>query len=362
MRLKLIATMGAAALLATACGSAQEATTRAPTAASPTTLAPAAAPVAFAYSYESGDRHEYAFDLEQNLLMTIEAEGDESLLGDNPPGDINVTTSIAGKITYDITDGPSPDTRQISISGVFDDVAVNGTIDGEPLEEGTVDEGTIPDLISVPDVTIVIDELGRLVSVDGEEAPEDMASFGDPFAELENFTSGGLGGHFGPQFPEEPLEVGDTWSFTQSDEVEGLDTVMSVTSIYTVTGTETLGGHEVAVIEFTTETSEVVLDLGAMFQALFDAFGEMGSDLSGETTEPAEIPDITFLITVAPSTAAGTVWFDQEAGIVAKFSQNTITNITMLMDLSDAESVARTAVTMDLGMHLAAEKVDGPAA
>ena len=363
MRFKLIAMMAAAALIVTACGSAQEATTPSPTAASLTTTPPTAEAVVFAYSYEPGERHEYAFDLDQNLRMTVEAEGDESLLGDNPPGDINVTTSIAGNITYDITDGSSPDTRQISISGVFDDIAIEGTIDGESLEEGLVEEGTIPDLITVPDVTIVIDELGRLVSVDGEEIPEDMAFFGDPFGELEDFTSGGLGGHFGPRFPDEPLEVGDTWSFTQSDEIEGLDTVMSVTSTYTVTGTETMGGHQVAVIEFTTETSEVVLDLGAMFQALFDAFGEMGTELGDETPGPApEIPDITFLITVAPSTANGTVWFDQGAGIVTKFSQNTITNISMLMDLSDAENVARTAVNMDLDMHLIAEKLDGPAA
>lgn len=363
MRLKLMATLAATALLATACATAEEATTPVPATAATTTTAPTAEAVAFAYSYESGDRHEYAFDLDQNLRMTVEAEGDESLLGDNPPGDIDVTTSIAGRLTYDITDGPSPNTRQVSISGVFDNVAVAGTIDGESLDESMAEEDAIPDLINVPDVTIVIDELGRIVSVDGEEVPEDMPFFGDPFAELEDFTSGGLSGHFGPQFPDEPLAVGDTWSFTQSDEIEGLDAAMSVTSTYTVTDIDLVDGDQVAVIEFVTETSEVVIDLGEMFQALFDAFGDLGAELGDETSETApEIPNITFLITVAPSTATGTVWFDQQAGIVTNFSQQTFTNISMLMDLSDANNVARTAISMDLDMHLEAARLDGPAA
>jgi len=362
MRLRMTTMLVATAMLVTACGSTEGGTTPTSSALVPTTT-PTAQEVAFVYSYEAGDHHEYAFDLDQNLRMTVEAEGDGSLLGEDPPEDIDVTTSIAGKVTYDIADGPTPGTRQISISGVFDEVAIGGTIDGETLEEGMIEEGIVPDLATVPDLTLVIDERGRLVSVDGEEVSEDVPFFGDPFGELSDFTSGGLSGHFGPEFPDEPLTVGDTWSFSQSDEIEGLDTVMSVTTTYTVTGTETLGGRTLVVIEFTTETSEVVLDLGAMFQALFDAFGELGTDLGAETTDTAPgIPSITFLITVAPSAADGTVWFDQDAGIVTKFTQNTVTNISMVMDLSDDENVVRTAVNMDLDMALTAEKLEGPPA
>jgi len=363
MRARLIVMVVAAAVCITACGSTPDSAPPSSKAPLVPTTAPTAERVAFVYSYEPGDHHEYAFDLDQNLRMTVEAEGDENLLGENPPEAIDVTTSIAGKVTYDITDGPAPGTRQISISGVFDEMTVGGTVDGETIEEGMLEEGTVPDLATVPDLTIVIDERGRLVSIDGEELPEDVAFFGDPFSQLSEFTSGGLGSHFGPEFPEEPLSVGDTWSFTQSDEIEGLDATMSITTNYTVTGMEVLSGRQNAVIEFTTETSQVVLDLGAMFQALFDAFGDMSAELEGETPDTApEIPNITFLITVAPSSAEGTVWFDQEAGIVTKFARDTTTNISMVMDLSDTENVARTAVNMDLDMHLSAEKVEQPAA
>lgn len=363
MRARLTLMLAIAAVIVAACGSTDDAAPSSSTTPAPSTTAPAAQAVAYVYSYEPGDHHEYGFTLNQNLQMKVEAEGDDGLLGEEMPGDINVVTSIAGTVSYDITEGPEPGTFQISISGVFDQLDITGTVDGEPVEEGMVEEGTIPDLVEVPDLSIVIDERGRLVSVDGEEIPDDLPFFGDPFSELGDFTSGGLNGHFGPAFPDEPLAVGDTWSFSQSEEIEGLDAAMSVETTYEVTGTETLNGHTVAVIEFTTETSEVVLDLGEMFQALFDAFGEMGAELGDESEDSTvDTPNITFLIKIAPSAAGGTVWFDQEAGIVLRSSQETVTSISMVMDFSDTEEAVRTEVTMDLEMQLEAELLEGPSA
>ena len=361
MRARLIL-MLVIAMAVTACGPSDGAAPSETTSTPPTTAVQAEA-ATFVYSYEPGDHHEYAFTMDQSLAMTVEAEGDDAMLGEELPGDINVTTSIAGTVSYDIAAGPEPGTRQISISGVFDELEIDGTVDGEPFEEEMLEDGTIPDLVEVPDVTLVIDEHGRLVSVDGEEIPEDLPFFGDPFSELGDFTSGGLNGHFGPAFPDEPLTVGNTWSFTESEEIEELDTVVSVDTNYRVTGQETLNGRTVSVIEFETKTSEVVLDLGEMFQALFDAFGELGNELGGETGDTAvEIPGITFLITVAPSNATGAVWFDQEAGIVVKSSQDTATSISMEMDFSDTEEAIRTSVAMDLNMQLEAELVEGPSA
>lgn len=361
MRARLAVMFVATALLSVACGPGQDATPPSSTTPVPSTTTQAV-PVVFTYSYEPGDHHDYAFALDQNLQMTVEAEGDASLLGENPPQDINVATSIAGNISYDIGEGPEPGTRAISIAGVFDELAITGTVDGEPVDESMVEEGTVPDLVEVPDLTIVIDEHGNLVSVDGEEVPEDLALFGDPFSSLGDFTSGGLGGHFGPAFPDRPLAVGDSWSSTQSNEIDGLVPTVSVTSSYEVVGTETRGGHKVTVIEFTTETSEVEIDLGEMFQQLFDAFGELGSELGETTDTTAAVPEITFLITVAPSSASGTIWFDQDAGTVTQYAQDTATSISMLMDLSDADGVARMGVTMDLGMQLTAELVEAPSA
>ena len=328
--------------------------------AAPTTAVEAEA-VTYAYSYAAGDHHEYAFTLSQDLDMTVVAEGDGAALGEELPGDIAMTTSIAGTVSYDIAEGPDAGTHEISISGVFDSLEIEGAVDGEPLDEGFVSDGTVPDLVEVPDLTIVVDEYGNPISVDGQEVPGDLPFFGDPFSQLGDFTSGGLSGHFGPSFPNEPLAVGHEWSVAQSEAIEGFETEMSVETNYVVAGLEDLNGDTVAVIDFETTTSEVTLDLGEMFRALLDAFGEMGSELGDDTTDTTSaVPELEFLITVEPSTATGTVWFDQSRGVVVKSTQRTATAIGMVMDFSDSEESMRTVVTMDLDMDLTAELVPSP--
>lgn len=359
MRARFTLTVVCWALLAAACGSGEADVPSSLLA--PTTTAARAKAVIYAYSYAAGDHHDYSFSLNQDLAMTVEAEGDDASLGQEIPGAINVTTSVAGTVSYDVAEGPEPGTHEIAISGVFESLEIEGTVDGETLDEGLMEEGTVPDLVEVPDLTIVIDEFGHLVSVDGEELPDDLPFFGDPFSQLGDFTSGGLSGHFGPAFPDEPLAVGDEWSSRQTEEIEGFDTAMSVETAYEVTGTEELDGRTVAVIDFETNTSKVELNLGEMFQALFDAFGEMGSELgNGTTGTTVATPEVEFLITVEPSTATGTVWFDQAHGVVVKSTQNTTTAIAMVMDFSDLEDSVRTEITMDLAMDLTAELVGGP--
>ena len=363
MRARLTTMLVATAMLAAACGPGEAATPESSTTSPPTTQTPKAEAVAFSYSYEPGDHHDYAFALDQSLQMTVAAEGEDSLFGEELPEAIDIITSIAGTVSYDIAAGPEPGTHEVSISGVFDQLEINGTVDGAPLEEGMIEEGTVPDLVEVPDLTIIIDDHGQLVSVGGKEIPEDFPFLGDPFSRLGDFTSGGLNGHFGPAFPDQPLAVGDTWSFSHSEQIEELDTVVSADTTYEVTGTGLLHGLEVAEIEFATKTSEVVLDLGGMFQAFFEAFGELGREPGDAPKDSAmETPEITFLITVAPSAANGKVWFAQEAGIVVKSSQDTTTSIAMLMDFSDGEGTVSTSVTMDLDMQLEAELLEGPSA
>lgn len=359
MRERLTSMLVAVSVLAAACGPGEAPTATSAPPRLPATSAPEAAPVAFAYSYEPGDHHDYAFTLDQILDMTIEAEGEEVLLGEEAPQNINVATFVAGTVSYDVAAGPQPGTHQISISGLFDELQIDGVVDGVPLEEGITEEGMVPDLVEVPDITIVIDDQGRLVSVDGEGVPEEFPFLGDPFSRLGDFTSGGLGSHFGPAFPDQPLGMGDTWSSSQAEEIEGFGATMSIDSTYEVVGIEVLDGRQVVVIDFTTETSEVVVDLGEMFRALLAAFDESGA---GTADAAAEIPEVTFSITVDPSRATGTVWFNQQAGLVARFTQDTAASISMLMGFSDGNGTARTAVEMDLVMQLAAERLDGSSA
>ncbi|NOY56908.1 MAG: hypothetical protein GXP34_13130 [Actinobacteria bacterium] len=141
----------ALALIATACasGAAQTTTTSTttPTTAPTTTTLPAE-PVLYTYSYAAGDSHTYDIDLDQHITMDTTVEGDLGLLGtQDSPSSVDVRTNIAGSLTYDISEGPEPDTTALHITGVFDELAVEGTIDGVPASSHDLDDGTVPNLI-----------------------------------------------------------------------------------------------------------------------------------------------------------------------------------------------------------------------
>ncbi len=346
-RLALLLT---AALTAAACSSGAS-TPSTSTPHVPATAAPQAESAVYAYSYAPGDSYRYDLSLEQHVTMHTETSGDPTFLGtDEGPKDVDVTTTVAGTIDYLVADGPEPGTVQLNISGVFDELSVEGTIDGEPATDAAVEDGTVPDLVEVPDVTVVVDETGRIVSVNGEAAPDDATFLGDPFAGVAGITSGGIDKPFGPQFPDRPLAVGDTWTEEVTEPIPDLDQEVSSTVTYTVTGMDTIDGHDVAVIEFTAGNSGIEIDLGEVFQAMFEGFAAMG----GDEADTADIPTIEFVIGVDDSEGSGTYWFDQEAGIVRQVDQTYTVPMTMRMAVTSTDGDGAVDVTMSIASHVQA--------
>lgn len=342
MRIKILVV--ALALAAAACGggAADPEPSSTPSTTSPTTMIPVAEPARYAYGYTAGQSLAYAVSVEQHLIINATVEGDESFMNQvDGPLDGDVTTTVSGSITYDIADGPEPDTVQLTISGVFDTVDVDGTINGEPAGPDDMTNGAIPDLLQTPDTTIILDAEGRPVTINGEEVPADEGFLGDPFGAVGGLTSGGLDQPFGPRFPDRPLAVGDTWSQDASQFIPETEQTIESSITYTVTGVDTIDGVDVAVIEFEASNSEIVMDLGEMFNALFQGFAAMGED--GAT---AEIPQLDFTITVQPSSGHGTYWFDQDAGLVRKVSQTYMVPLAMHMGIDAPDGSGSTDMTM----------------
>jgi hypothetical protein len=339
------------ALIATACGGAATETTSttgapAPSATAPTTTAASAETALYAYSYAPGDSYSYDLALDQHVTMNVSTEGDEALIGaTDAPGNVDVHTSVSGSLAYDVSEGPESGTTALHISGVFDDLTVEGTIDGQPATTDDLQSGTVPDLIEVPDTTIILDQYGHPVSVDGTDVSSDQPFFGDPFALVGGLTSGGLNQPFGPEFPDHPLAVGDTWTQEVSQDIPDSDQTVTTSVTYTVSGMDTVDGHDVAVIDFTATASGVDIDLGEMFQALLEGFGSMAESDSTTTTE---VPTIDFVISLGDSDGSGTYWFDQEAGIVRKVHQTYTVPMTMHMAVDSSEGSGSTDVQMSI--------------
>jgi hypothetical protein len=351
-----IAFLLAAGLVAAACSSPPSDTETGPTEQGDGNAAPALEAGVYAYLYAPGDSYTYAFVLTQDIAISVEAEGDQAFLAgeDAPPGDIAATVTIGGTVTYDVAPGPEPDTYTVTVTGTFDEISVKGEIDGEPVtDELGLAEAGAPELIQVPNVTLIIDSQGNVVQgeIDGEELPGfDM--FQNPFSSFEDITSGGLSTHFGPAFPEEPLGAGDTWGDTYSDQV--FDQTVTAESTYTVTGFETVGGATTAVIDITRSFSGVTIDFGEMLKALFEGFSGLGEE-SGSTDEGTADLDLRFEITLEPSEATGTAWFDPAAGLTRRFEQST--NVAMSLSFAMDDGIQQGSMLMDMrfDISLAAE-------
>ena len=358
MRTRIL--IAAFALALAGCSSEAATTTTAANEPTTTTTTQPSTPAAvLAYSYAAGDSYTYDISLAQHLTMTTEVQGDPGMFGDaEAPGNVDVNTSIDGTVNYDLSEGPQADTTTLHISGTFDDVNVEGTVDGEPVTDSDVQSGTVPDLVEVPDTTIVLDKYGRPVSVDGTTVPSDAQFFGDPFALFGGLTSGGLDQPFGPEFPDHALAVGDSWTEEQSQDIPDTDQTVATSVTYTVTGTDTVDGHDVMVIDFTATSSGAEVDLGQMFQALIEGFASMGQDTS--TTGP--IPEIEFVVSIGETSGSGTYWFDQEAGIVRKVHQAYSIPMSMHMGIASSEGSGSTDVEMSIESSVDAQLNEGATA
>jgi len=355
MRTRIL--LAAFALALAGCGSAATTTTEAN---QPTTTTRSEVPAAvFAYSYTAGDSYTYDISLAQHIAMTTKVEGDPGMFGNaDAPSNVDVDTNIDGTVVYDLSAGPEADTTTLHISGIFDNVSVEGTVDGEPVTDADVQSGTVPDLVEVPDTTIVLDKYGRPVSVDGTTVPSDSQFFGDPFALFGGLTSGGLDQPFGPEFPDHPLTVGDSWTEEQSQDIPDTGQTVATSVTYTVTGTDTIDGHEVMTIDFTASSSGADIDLGQMFQALMEGFASMGQD----TSTTVDIPTIEFVVSLGETSGSGTYWFDQEAGIVRKVQQTYAIPMSMHMAVSSSEGNGSTDLQMSIESTVNAQLNEGAAA
>ncbi len=304
----------------------------------------------FAYAYEPGSTYTYSFEMRQHLDVEMTAEGSDSLFEgeEPPPGHVDADVLVSGLLTYDVARGSDPDTYEITITGSLEDLQVSGTVDGTPIEDeqALADTGA-PDLVEMPNVRLVIDSHGNLLEadVDGEEIP-DLSLLDDPFAGFQNVMSGGLNGHFGPAFPVGPLSVGDTWG--DSIERDVLDQSFTTDVTYTVAGIEESEGGSLAVINQTMDSSGLTIDFGQFFAALFEGF---------EGAEGAEAPelDFSFVISLDPATASGTVWFDPVAGVTDRYRQDTEATMSMDFSMDDGEQSGEVHMDMSFDISVDAE-------
>lgn len=289
----------------------------------PSTLAEA---VTLAYGFEPGETLTYRVDLTQRLVLETDGEA-AAVSSEDIPGSADVEITASGSFDFQVAEGAEAGTYRISIESEFDQVSVEGIADGEPV----TDADQLAQLGAIEPVSadIVVDDLGRLVT-DGESDAEDLlAPSGLPLAGL----VGDLSQLMGPVLPDEPVQIGDRWTHTFTDDA-GADEPVETTMEGELTGTEAIDGVETLVIETETGTEEGEVDLSEFFGQFLLAFESEGS-----TEELGEMLDqLVFRILIDPSTSEGTTWFDSSRGRVIRSTTSGASTIRMEVALPDEET------------------------
>jgi hypothetical protein len=295
--------------------------------------------VTLRYGFDEGD--EFRFSNEYGLEMTTEFEG---LPADEiPAGPIDLDLDAAMITSYSVSAGADPGTYEVTF-GYEDlsDLAMTMRSGGEEL---TMSEDDLPADLSgsglpLPgsDVTFVVDATGHIVSMslDGTDIP------------IPGLGEGGLGGFggfgsampfMGPEMPNGPVAVGDTWTAHWTTEVVP-GTELDVSAQSRLVAVESLDGVEVHVIDTTTTSTPVTLDLA-------DVLAGFGGEGLGSAAEGIE-----FSMTMSTAPTRSTVWFDAARGVVVRQEFAGGSDLTMAFSAEGRSGSATMHMTIDGSLQL----------
>jgi hypothetical protein len=351
MRIRTLSLLAVVALVVAACGgSGSEETADTSTNDATTATEPAVEAMQLSYQLEPGTTYEYEVDLDQGIDMTT--TGDTSALGqtggEEVPGEMSLQITGTSTFVHTVADGPEEGTYEVTITGDLSNMQFDGTIDGKP-----VDSTDIPELAQMEpvDVTIVVDEQGNVI-------PDDQSGIGENFLGdlggldmLDQFgASGGLGQFIGPPFTEDEVTVGDTWS--ETIEVPTLPDAEPITTQVEseVTGTDTIDGNEVFVIETTNSTSAISFDLAQLLVGFMTAFTPEDMTAEEQAEIDAIVENLKFAIAVAPSVAEMTTWFDFGEGVARQ--SELVSDTHMVMDINIPDETTGEMVEFGMDMNI----------
>lgn len=351
MRTRTLSLLTVLALVLAACGggSADETTTTTEETATTTTTAqviesPDA--VKLSYKLEPGASFEYEVSIDQSIQMT--AEGDVSAMGgDDLPEDASISIAGTSTFSHSVAEGSEPGTFDVTITGDFSDLSITGVVDGEP-----VDSSEIPEFAEMEpvDVTIVVDSQGNIITDEGEFGGDlfggDIGGMG-PFGGTS--TPGlELGRFVGPPFTDEEVTVGDSWS--ETIEIPGVMGADPITTEVTseVTGTDSVDGSDVFVIETTSVTSPIEFDLADFLIGFFTAFTTDESSDEEKAELQALTENLRFLFTIDETTSEVTTWFDADEGLAREAEYASDAHIVMDLNMPDEESGEMVGFVVDM--------------
>lgn len=286
-----------------------------------------------AYDYRPDQQLQYRIHLTQELT----ASGTSSLTAEDEDN-AEVTTTAAGLVTYEISEGPEPDLVEIDISGDFDTIETTGVFNGRPIDSPKDITPFAPE-VEEPNDSVVVDEYGRLWREDeGPAGLNPLWLLNPRFAAFDPLES-----PLGPRFDGRELSVGDSWTITEETFVT--DQLVVTVYEFVVDAVARSGEHRIATISYSAETSGFAVDFAETVGDLLAFLGRGGGD------------ETRLMITAAPSTATGITTFDIDSGSV--LSQSTTTTYEFDVDAAiPLDDFAEADIVLTGEITYTADRVD----
>jgi hypothetical protein len=278
------------------------------------------------------------YRVEMDMVMTTTFGDALRALDPSMPGAMGMSMELEMVTGYRISDGDEPGTHRVTMD-VNNVKLGRGSIEmgGEKLDLSDLPQSQLNDVLDqqVTEVSYIITDQGEVLSMEIAGVPIDVGGI------LGGTSTGSATGQmFGPQLPDGPVEIGDTWSTVSEEQLPGMDPIVTEQT-HTITGREDKNGYETWVIKTDASTTAYTItwdDLVAMA-------GQVGGmrELGIDDSMP---PSFTMSMRSSPTGSTTYTWFAPDLGLTV--AQDTTAHVAMTMEMAGLPNTGGRSVNMSI--------------
>ena len=236
---------------------------------------------------------------------------------------------MEGTISYQTSPGPDENTTTIRIT--TDIKMIDNQMSMGGVNVPTPPDAKAPGFETPINVTVVVDQQGNVVEFASEAL--DGLLMGNGFLPTASVGSQELNRPFGPAFPDDPVDIGDTWTERIEQEGPAGMGMIVTTAEHRLAGVDTEAGRTILVVESEYWTEAFEWDMSEFLQGMFGTFAELSEEEIPEGED--SFPEFTLLLSSVPSTVVAVTRFDSEAGLVVQGEYQASGGVTTDMTIPD---------------------------
>ncbi len=276
------------------------------------------------------------YRVEMDMAMTTTFGEVFRRLDPSMPGSMDMSMEFEMLTGYRISDGDEPGTHRVTMD-VREMKLGGGSVKmgSEKLDFSDLPQGDLDEVLNqqVTEVSYIVTDQGEVLSMEIAGVPIDVSGI------LGGTSTGSATGQmFGPQLPDGPVSIGDTWTTVSEEQLPGMDPIVTEQT-HTITGREDKNGYQTWVIKTEASTGAYTItwnDLVMMAEQL-GGLGELGIDESMP-------PSFTMSMRSSPTGSTTYTWFSPELGLTV--AQDVTAHIAMTMEMSGLPNTGGRAVSM----------------